>query len=310
MKFKNYLAVAMLALPASVFAQDSGERALYVLPVNADGTISSVDGDYPDKIAMTQASDGSMTATGVEISKGFLFYGIGDSGSTLYKLASWAQQDVVENLPNPLAITASEDYISLPAGIYDISFFTRNITGYTYQLFTVQSRDRAHRYPDKIYLIWGTGAGNSQELTGTDGVYTGVLGTQASFSVSYEPRTGSGVFVYGPEDASATVLEESIPAALEYGVNTSALFSYDAIDRASTEVTVSLVDGDSYIRIGPDSGDVTSVPVLGIERPEEVEYYSLTGARVAVGPAGTTPRLNPGIYIVHQGNSVRKQLFF
>lgn len=273
---------------------------VYIVPFDSDL-------QHADSIAMTAQADGSFTAQAVELDFGFQFYAISAGGTTLYSLPSWAVSPAVEVLPNPLAITTADSPIQLEAGVYDVSFFTKQQTGHTYKLFTVKAVEAERVYPTRIFLIYGTGAGQSEELTGDGtGIYHGVLTTSSPFRISYEPRTG--VYVFGPQSQSSTDLAEGVKTRIEYGVGTNATLSYSDPERVNPEITISLVDGDSYVLIGDD------VEPTGLAMPELPDneslrsiYYTIGGTPVATVEKGITPDVAPGIYIVRTGSKVIKR---
>lgn len=318
----NYLAMSIIMCGVSAHAADNNPP--YIIPVNADGTVTKVGDDYPDKMQMTAGDDGYYLRN-VEIDYGFIFYAQSASGSswTNYTLTSWAVP-MLFTLPNPLAISMSmADYIRVDTkGEYDISFYERNYTGQGYQLFVItpSSAPDEKILPPNIFLV--DKKGDVTEIEGQDGVYTASVTLPSEFVVSYEKKNNIPVFIYGPQNVSDTKLTDKAKVPLDYGMNTTAYFTYSDGDKLKAGetaiVSINLNEGDESIMvttgtptgIGMTEADDVTVAVSGGEivtdRDVYKEVYSVSGARLY---GGRDMRVGPypaGVYIVKAGDVVRK----
>ena len=301
---KRFL-LPIIAAAIGIAGYAADVERVYIVPFQSDGTVARDGSVYTDTIPMTEQPDGSYAASGVELAFGFQFYAMSASGGTLYSIAYWAVNPAVQVLPNPLSITASDDPIQLEAGTYDIEFYTSEQSGQTYKLFTATPIGTDRVYPSRIFLIYGN---STQELGGDGtGIYKGVLNTTDPFRISYEPRTG--IYVFGPTAGSNVELQEGIKQTIEHGVGINATLAYSDPQRLNPEITVSLVDGNSYVLIGEDAGETGQEDISMTYGQEESTstYYTLSGIPVAKAAYGVTPTLTPGIYLVRNGSKVVKR---
>lgn len=304
---KRFYLLSLIALGAVALGHAQTNGA-YIVPFHSDGTVTQEGDTYPEAITMTAQADGSYFADNVSLDFGFLFYMVSEGGGTLYRTASWAVTPVVEVLPNPLAITTQQTPIEVAAGTYDISLYDKAQSGYTYKLFTLTPVERERTYPASVYLIYGTGTDGMQVLTGDGtGIYQGVLNTTSPFVISYEPRNND-IFRFGPVAGSNVDLEEGVKVPIAYAKGINANFASTLQRETPPEITVSLVDGDSYILLGDDSGSSALKDVeLAPEDGGVTQYYTLSGTMVAQVAAGNVPALAPGVYIVRCGTNVQKR---
>lgn len=304
---KRFYLITLVALSAAM-AMSARTTAVYIVPFHSDGTVVQEGDTYPEAVPMTLQADGSYSADNVTLDFGFMFYMKSESGTTLYKQASWAVSPAVEILPNPLVITTQEAPIAVTAGTYDVSLYDKEQSGHTYKLFTLTPVERDRTYPGGVYLIYGSGSAGMQELTGDGtGLYKGVLNTNQPFVISYEPRN-TEIYLFGPTSGGSIDLEEGIKVPIAYAKGTEAKYTYSQGRQTAPEITVSLIDGDSYVLLGADPGStIVNEVAAAPESPEQSEYYTLSGTIVARTPSGHAPTLAAGIYIVRTGNNVSKR---
>lgn len=110
-------------LPALASYASDDEGAVFVVPVNADGTATvNADGSYSGQEAMT-ATEGQPgpTATHVRLDHGFVFLAVNGDASkhTFYTLRG---DEVSFDTKNPMMIeTDLSRHFNVPEGVYDIT---------------------------------------------------------------------------------------------------------------------------------------------------------------------------------------------
>ena len=281
----------MLAIGAgAAFSQSTSP---YIVPVDADGT------PMADKIRHMTENGGFYEIKGLEIESGFLFAGIGQTEGTYYSLNSWAVNPPVYGLLNPLSISAGNQYIKMPSGTYDLKFYTRQTVGSGYNHFTIVPSDDTEGpfYPEKLFLLLDDGS--NIVVTGTDGVYTLSENIPESFKISYEPRDDSN-YIYGALDGSDTELEagEAVAIGLDKGVNVKFVCHPQELADDDYELVISLVNGDSFVRIGAD--ETTALDFVEADGDSaEVRYYTLQGHMLDHVPQN-------GLYLRVCGSKVTK----
>lgn len=278
----------------AVSAQTTDSGQVFIVPADAGGNPVE-----DAETEMTRTADDTFSATGVEIDYGFWIYGHAPSTglSTHYSIPAWAERTVIIGWLNPLSGTG-DSYIPVPAsGTYDISFYSRQDTGYSLSMCKVEysSDPDATTYPEAIYLV--PSSGDKVRIAGTDGIYTGTVALPAQFKIAYEPSYNYEAFIFGPASGDATVsLEAGTPVELKYAENTSSTFSYATtygVDSdGKTTVTVDLASPTRTITVL--SGIQTSVEGVATDSAETVsDMYDVYGRRIAAN--GT---MRPGVYIV------------
>lgn len=274
------------------------DSQIYIVPVNADGSVSKTDGDYSQKIAMKLQSDGSFSLSETDIAKGVYFYKTTDGSGTLYNIPSWAVSHPVIGYPNPLSIcTDKSPYIELPEGKYDFSFYSRDITGTGYNYFTVKQSDQTGTvYPAALYLVWAEDGYIT--LPGDNGVYSGDMTVTEHFVIAYEPTEDDPTFLFGPASGKEETLTygNKVEIGYEKGVEYGFVFTPITEDSAAT-VEVNLAAEHPYITVNEDVTTGAAI-IEGDMSESNTEYYTLAGMRV--------DKPTSGLYIVRNGTSARK----
>lgn len=111
------------------------EGSVYVVPVNADGTAAlQADGSYVGQVEMTTHSgETGISVRRIEIEEGFVFSAVSADGTkhTLYT----SRKPVSFDSKNALSITDRvSDYIEVPAGVYDITFYRSTGSGSSFSI--------------------------------------------------------------------------------------------------------------------------------------------------------------------------------
>lgn len=136
------LSIALLSVYVAVHAQDAqdpdplaDDGVIYVVPVNADGSVTAIsDTDFQGEVALeADASRPGMHADGVSLQYGFIFYAenLDESKSTFYGL-SGKNEELHFGERTRLYITNLEGsktrYIAVEPGVYDITYFRPDAT--------------------------------------------------------------------------------------------------------------------------------------------------------------------------------------
>lgn len=304
---KNTFAIITLLIAGTgITANANDAHKLYIIPANAEGKVEKEGDGYKGQIQMVQdaADENRYTVSNVAVGNGsFAIYGINeDNGSaTFYGPLSWAVTPLPVNYPSPQSIAPDGQTIQLPAsGTYDFEFYDRDISGISYHMLVPRpvNVDPDVKYPQKLYLV--TSGDKYVELNGDPltGIYQGKVDVPEDFRISYEPKFSIDAFIFGPTTAADKVVwHDNEKINIAYTKGTDAVFESDSQAReGSSNVAVNLPEG--FILI---NGDV----VLGLEEVlrenEAVEYYNLSGMRLATPPEN-------GIYIRLEDGRATKQL--
>ena len=297
------LPAAVLAF-ASVYAQDSSTGQVFIVPVDAEGSVME-----DAKVEMTRTSDDTFQASGVSLDYGFYIRGYdptSDLGNN-YGMPSWAVSPAVIGWLNPVNGT-SPRYAAVPeSGVYDISFYSREDTGYSVSMFELKysSAPDEPTYPDAIYLV--PGSGEKIRIEGSGGVYSATVTLPSSFKITYEPSYSYGAFIFGPaESESSVVLEPGEAVELKYATNTSATVSYDTSAPRDSEnhVLISVDLSSPTYTVTVTSGIETGVGEVSAAADNTTEaVYDLYGRRL-----GSAENLNPGIYVVRTASGTNSKI--
>lgn len=297
------LLFATLLLPLHSFAQTSDSNMAIIL-VDASGEANFDGTDYPDKVTMTENSDGSFAATSVKIDNGFYFLGYSTTAATgtLYTLSSWAQNPPVQIGPNPLSITTSsaKNYISITAGTYDITFIPTSVAATSLRMFTIVPSGGSVIEPTYIYLAQGTSASACTQVSGESGIYTAMAGYPAgAFKISYEPRNDYEQFIYGPVDASDATVTEGVTIPLQRAVNTDVSFTVPD-EYKDHKITISLVPGNEYMLLGEEV--LTGVSSINDNQDGNITVYTASGIEVGTMQESDIQNLPVNLYFVRHSN--------
>lgn len=285
------------------FAQTSDSNMAIIL-VDASGEANFDGTDYPDKVTMTENSDGSFAATSVKIDNGFYFLGYSTTAATgtLYTLSSWAQNPPVQLGPNPLSITtgSAKNYISLSAGTYDITFIPTSVSATSLRMFSIVPSDGNITEPSYIFLAQGKSASACTRISGESGIYTAMAGYPAgAFKISYEPRNDYEQFIYGPADASDATITESKTIALKRGVNTDVSFTIPD-EYKGHKITISLEPGNEYLLLGEEI--LTGVSSINDNNDGNITVYTAAGIEVGTMQESDMQNLPGNLYFVRHSN--------
>lgn len=285
-------------------------ESLYIVPLNAEGTLTvNESGEYTDVIPMSVDENGTYYASNVKIPNGgFYFYKVIDTdNSTLYGLPGWAAHPVVFDLPNPLTISTPSRYnIPISEGVYDISYYTKNFTGQTYQLFTINESEsqQTTNYPDHIYIIGANNQATPIPQSEYPGVYYAKIQVPQNFKIAYEPRYSIDTFIYGPTSGDTSVtLDEMDSVPIQHGEGTKAVFNispnmYSQAPVGQAMITVNLQNNT----VTATKEVVLSVDATEADKNDAPRYYTISGLLLENAPT------RAGIYIVRQGNTANKIL--
>lgn len=134
---KKSLLLTILAVGITAIVSRAAEDgSVYVVPVNADGTATvNADGSYSGQVVMTAAEgQPGLTATHVRLAHGFVFLAVNGDASkhTFYTLRG---DEVSFDTKNPLMIeTDLSRHINVPAGVYDITFYSSTGSGSSFAI--------------------------------------------------------------------------------------------------------------------------------------------------------------------------------
>ena len=282
-------------------------NTLYLIPADASGNlVRNADGDYPDKLVLTESADEVYTINAVDLPSGkFAIYAYADDTqeSTFYAPASWAVSPIPPSYPSPLILAATGSLITLAeSGTYDIEFYSRNVEGISSHMLiaTPTTTDMAH-YPSQIYLV---GEDNDVvTLTGNphEGIYYALVTPPAAFKISYEPRVSEDAFIFGPaEGASGNIpLNANEPVAIAYATGTNATFTVQpsAIKAQTSHIVVNLAAGYIVASTETPTG-IDDVSMAG----DESMYYTLAGVPLRGEPHAS------GVYLQVHGGIISKIL--
>lgn len=259
----------------------------------------------PDSITVMTQVDDHFVLNNVTIPEdGFIFLAMKadtteaviDAYYTLYSKAA----PIVYGNPNPLTISGSDKPIKVAAGTYDISFYNRDESQSSYhQMIITPAGDPGPFYPSRLYLMSSTGT--PVEIDGSDGIfhYEGDI-PSGQFQIAYEPIARQPLYVYGPESAEDTDMQEDVSYPIAYGTGTKAYFSFDNARREGSSYMMQISLPDNYVKI-------INTAITGIGNIDaatgtsEVKYYNLQGRLLPSAPGH-------GFYITVSGGKAHKMI--
>lgn len=301
---RTHLTIAVLSALSvlSLHGQDTSASPLYIIPVTADGSVRMNGDDFVDKILMTETDD-RYSASNVHLDNGMYFFGQSTDGnkSVYYSITGWVEKTPVMNLPNPLGITTINpgNQIMLAPGDYDIEFFSRDAYGSGYHLFTVTDHNTPSKpsYPSHLFLVEPDGKYTT--LTNDKGVFYTTMVIPPEFCLSYEPRYNIPFFCYKPISDEASVLNLDVKSIIDYDSDNESIFTNSITDPVNI-----LVD----LRGTPHTIEISHAPIDAIESISDhnsspIVIYGIDGS---INETNDIDRLSPGLYIIKQGQQVKK----
>lgn len=334
MKYNTFLfcVLGAVAIAGICVETVNGANPPYILVAGTDGKLPIADSGYPTKVPMTEVSNLTYEAKGVEIDNGFVFLGESSTSASysLYSMPSWAVNPIVVGMYNPVGIaTSTESLIKVAPGKYDVVFVARDLTGTGFHMFKLEPANdvTAESYPEAMYMV--TSQSVWIKVPGSDGVYEADVTLPESFRVAYEPRYDVSTFIYGPATASDNLLTNGVALPLVYMDNATVNIGYApatdessalaagkechvAIDiRKGSEsikaqlTSTSAIDGvttDSDIAVTVSGGVVNITGAEGTVK----ELYSLSGSVVYRGMADAIGPCHTGFYMLRVGDKVHK----
>ena len=296
---RGLLFSAVIAMTIPAMGQT---KQFYIVPVNADGSVTTEGNDYTDKIALAPKENGNFSGNDIAIENGFYFCASSSGGNSLYTIPTWAVNNPVFGYPNPLSIcTLSSPYIKVDKGTYDIEFIDRNNTPTGYHMFTITPSDVTQPvYPEHLFIVWGSEAGQYIEVEGKDGVYTATLTTADPFVISYEPSFQEKAFFFGPVSDHNETLDQGVKTPVAFDAGTDYGFTFDPEANPDCRIVINLSAKQPYITI--EKKTPTAVDDIAADNTATTSVYTLGGMRLQQSPS----ELPQGIYIVKEGNATHK----